>query len=780
MLGNVKDYQCSFCAESAPENPADAIGTLIVAPESIVLQWYDEFERHVRCGVLKMGMYHGVAYLRKKIRNRSQGWKECAKMFTAKYLASLDVVFCTYKTLTKDFAYLNLKVLKTRSRRKKNKYRHTPSPILKVKWWRIALDETQMVNTPTTTCAKTANEIEAVNRWCISGTPILTDFNDLFGLVYFLRIYPYYSKSWWHHLTIRPIESSGQSSYGGFDQNVLLRLLGDIFWRTEKKDLDEAELGVPPVKILSHELTFSDIEAYFYKHQKRACLREYQKKNMNAEHTDRRGMMNFMDPLLRLRQACCHPQIGSNGIGSSSMPSAAKRGHRLRDGSSTTDKRHMTLNQVLNRMIQGKRAECEDAQRSVIATRNGIAAILWIQEKYDEAESVYRDTLKIFETNSQMYQIGDKYQRIHVCRNLAELIEKHNPDAKDRDELLSTAKALESKYTNRFKLTFLHAKKSYLKMYAQNKSHLESKWWASVRGRYLSFNYSEYSLTLLECCDRTQVLGVLMRNERKKDDKKDDELSRMKSILMRRVEATISSFNAQHSTKWTFQDLRGLLLIIDREINALKEARENMKKVFEECIMKEPSEMDIYAKGNCFQCSGHMFTKAQRKQRRQNGTACQHCRAHKLGLEPLKAAVYAHIVFDDVEEDDDDQEKGRGKRKRRTIQEAAERRALKEGRGLRNSILVDVLSILSDVVINMKMNLGDKKETDTAKSWSNIAGSLKQEWNAGNLLHGKAGEQLMELDHLAQCRLRLRSNEDKTLSADRLAGSVYGIVIKGT
>ena len=152
----------------------------------------------------------------------------------------------------------------------------TPSPLLKVKWWRIARDETQMVNTPTTTCAKTANEIEAVNRWCISGTPILTDFNDLFGLVYFLRIYPYYSKSWWHHLTIRPIESSGQSSYGGFDQNVLLRLLGDIFWRTEKKDLTRPSCTTS--ENLSHELTFSDIEVYFYKHQKRACLREYQKK----------------------------------------------------------------------------------------------------------------------------------------------------------------------------------------------------------------------------------------------------------------------------------------------------------------------------------------------------------------------------------------------------------------------------------------------------------------------------------------------------------------------
>jgi len=110
-----------------------------------------------------------------------------------------------------------------------------------------------MVNEPMNNCAKTANEIEAVNRWCISGTPMLTDFNDLFGLVYFLRLYPYYTFSWWKYLVTHPIESQGLeddssrfSNYGGFDQNVLLRLLGDIFWRTEKKYLDKDELGVPP------------------------------------------------------------------------------------------------------------------------------------------------------------------------------------------------------------------------------------------------------------------------------------------------------------------------------------------------------------------------------------------------------------------------------------------------------------------------------------------------------------------------------------------------------
>jgi hypothetical protein len=258
-------------------------------------------------------------------------------------------------------------------------------------------------------------------------------------------------------------------------------------------------------------------------------------------------------------------------------------------------------------MIENKRTECEESQRSLIATKNGIAAILWIQERYADAEKEYLDTLKLFEKNSKAYQIGDKYQRIHVCRNLAELIEKHGTSyssSSDRNELLSAAQVLEMKYTNKFKLAFMQAKKSYLELYVQNKPLLSSQWWASV-------------------------LDVLIKNDRKKNEKnKDDELSMTKALLIRRVESTISSFASQASTKWTFQDLRGLLLCLDREMTALKDARENMRNIFEEHIMKQPpSDTDIYAKGQCFRCSGHMLTASQRKSRRKNGTYCQHCRA---------------------------------------------------------------------------------------------------------------------------------------------------------
>ena len=53
-------------------------------------------------------------------------------------------------------------------------------------------------------------------------------------------------------------------------------------------------------------------------------------------------------------------------------------------------------------MIENKRTECEESQRSLIATKNGIAAILWIQERYADAEKEYLDTLKLFEKNNTL------------------------------------------------------------------------------------------------------------------------------------------------------------------------------------------------------------------------------------------------------------------------------------------------------------------------------------------------------------------------------------------
>jgi E3 ubiquitin-protein ligase SHPRH len=46
-----------------------------------------------------------------------------------------------------------------------------PSPFVCVEWWRICLDEAQMVHSTNAKCGEMANRLYAINRRCVTGTP---------------------------------------------------------------------------------------------------------------------------------------------------------------------------------------------------------------------------------------------------------------------------------------------------------------------------------------------------------------------------------------------------------------------------------------------------------------------------------------------------------------------------------------------------------------------------------------------------------------------------------
>jgi len=62
----------------------------------------------------------------------------------------------------------------------------------KSKWYRVILDEAQCIKNKDTLSARAANQLQAVYRWCLTGTPMMNGVLELYSLIRFLRIGPYH------------------------------------------------------------------------------------------------------------------------------------------------------------------------------------------------------------------------------------------------------------------------------------------------------------------------------------------------------------------------------------------------------------------------------------------------------------------------------------------------------------------------------------------------------------------------------------------------------------
>lgn len=75
------------------------------------------------------------------------------------------------------------------------------------------------------------------------------------------------------------------------------------------------QIQIPPQTEETHWLRFSPVEGHFYHRQHEVCsqdalrkLRKISDWSLKLGSLDRRTVNTILCPLLRLRQACCHPQ----------------------------------------------------------------------------------------------------------------------------------------------------------------------------------------------------------------------------------------------------------------------------------------------------------------------------------------------------------------------------------------------------------------------------------------------------------------------------------------
>lgn len=459
----IKPFYCPHCLVAM--EPVSTRATLIISPSSICHQWVDEINRHVRSSSLRVLVYQGV---------KKDGFLQ------PHFLAEQDIVIITYDVLRSELNYVDIPHSNSedgRRLRNQKRYMAIPSPLVAVEWWRICLDEAQMVECPAVKAAEMAQRLSGINRWCISGTPVQRGLEDLFGLVVFLGIEPYCVKHWWVRLLYRP--------YCKKNPQLLYSFIAEILWRSAKKDVID-QIQIPPQTEEIHWLHFSPVERHFYHRQHEVCcqdavvkLRKISDWALKLSSLDRRTVTSILYPLLRLRQACCHPQ--------------AVRGEFLPLQKST-----MTMEELLTSLQKKCGTECEEAHRQLVCALNGLAGIHIIKGEYALAAELYREVLRSSEEHKGKLKT-DSLQRLHATHNLMELLVAKHPGIPPtlRDgRLEEEAKQLREHYMSKCNTEVAEAQQALQPVQQtirelQRKIYSNSPWWLNVIHRAIEFAIDE-------------------------------------------------------------------------------------------------------------------------------------------------------------------------------------------------------------------------------------------------------------------------------------------------
>ncbi|EEB05116.2 ATP-dependent DNA helicase [Schizosaccharomyces japonicus yFS275] len=293
VIGLIASNPCSEeIAKTTVYDPVVCAGvptchsTLIFTPSTLLEQWLSELKKFAPS--LRVLHYKGV--------------KKLKENFKLSDFHNYDVVLANYSDLHSELLYAQSN---ERLFRNAKKYVPPKSPLIQFCWWRICLDEAQMVEMTQAQVAQMLYRIPRHNAWAISGTPVRHHVEDLFGLLYFLRYKPVYlaKKQTWNQLIT--LHRSKQ----------FCELFFPITCRHTKNAFGN-ELHLPSQKQYLVKTQFSPIEETNY----RDLLKESMMLLAIDDSTDLSSWMstfgnNKLDILrrwvTRLRQTCCHPQVGS-------------------------------------------------------------------------------------------------------------------------------------------------------------------------------------------------------------------------------------------------------------------------------------------------------------------------------------------------------------------------------------------------------------------------------------------------------------------------------------
>jgi len=292
------------------EKPAG--GTLVVCPTSVLRQWQRELESKVsKSANMRVLVHHGVGR---------------AKL--AAELAAYDVVLTTFAVVGLEVASPPMAPAGASDSPADGLAAPSDAAaapggaIGGVEWFRVILDEAQSVKNARSQVAAAVSAVAAKCRWCLSGTPLQNNVDDLFSYFRFLRYEPYGDAASFRTLIKEPIRVDPAAGF-----RRLQAILRAVMLRRTKQSRINGEpiVRLPPRTVVHSRRVFLPAEQKAY-----ARLQaEYRGKmeEFAAAGTVSSNYVNLLHMLLRLRQACNHQSLvgGVRATSEADVTSSANR-----------------------------------------------------------------------------------------------------------------------------------------------------------------------------------------------------------------------------------------------------------------------------------------------------------------------------------------------------------------------------------------------------------------------------------------------------------------------
>ncbi|NXD90544.1 TTF2 factor, partial [Chaetorhynchus papuensis] len=292
-------------------------GTLVICPASLIHHWKKEIERRVAFGKLRVYLYHGP--------NRDKH---------AEVLSGYDVVVTTYSLLSKEVPTSKEEGEVPAQDHDVRSGSSPCSPLLRVAWARIILDEAHNIKNPRVQTSIAVCKLRASARWAVTGTPIQNNLLDMYSLLRFLRCSPFDEYKVWKYQVDNNTRKGGER-LSLLTRSLLLQRTKDQLDSTGKPlvSLPQRSTQLHQLKLTAEEQSVynvlfarsrSTLQSYLKRQEQKNEGRECDGGNPFEKVVQERGVSqkeflagsqsasqvsstaHVLSMLLRLRQCCCH------------------------------------------------------------------------------------------------------------------------------------------------------------------------------------------------------------------------------------------------------------------------------------------------------------------------------------------------------------------------------------------------------------------------------------------------------------------------------------------